>query len=363
MASKITFLVEKLHEAQNNNDIDLEIDALISIGKYHFEHENYQQAILIFSQILELSPEELDINYFIALSYLHMGEENKSIDFLTRELKYNPKNIKAQVLKEKVIINSNYPFVTLSLLFLNTLVFYFTYPKISITQIADYTLSYSSIGIANAFTSLFFHINSLHYALNMIILLIFGLMLEKNIGSFKFLLIYISSGMFGNVMQAIISPDAFILGASASLFGLLGATLMREPLLKIRVLGLIKMPMIIFMGVFFIISGLLQQSFTQSVSTGEFAHMMGFLFAVLITGLFYNELIEHFYNWLAIFFGFWIVWFFSLSLINISIISFGDIFYYIIMILFGFFLVFYSYINLVAFHKLRDEIVRRAFEK
>lgn len=79
------------------------------------------------------------------------------------------------------------------------------------------------------FWAMFLHADTSHLFSNMIILLFMGAMIEKEIGHFSFAVIYLVSGIGGNLlslMGKIVSNDwAVSLGASGAIFGLDGLLL------------------------------------------------------------------------------------------------------------------------------------------
>jgi membrane associated rhomboid family serine protease len=72
-------------------------------------------------------------------------------------------------------------------------------------------------------TTLFLHGSILHIALNMYTLLIFGQILERALGRWRYLALYLLSGLGGSVGVLLIAPGIAVLGASGAIFGLLGA--------------------------------------------------------------------------------------------------------------------------------------------
>jgi membrane associated rhomboid family serine protease len=77
-------------------------------------------------------------------------------------------------------------------------------------------------------TAPFLHYGPFHLLLNMLALWWFGTLLEQRIGSAKFLLLYLMSGLAGSAGALIASPLEPTVGASGAIFGILGAGLVME---------------------------------------------------------------------------------------------------------------------------------------
>lgn len=77
------------------------------------------------------------------------------------------------------------------------------------------------------FTSMFLHFGFEHLMNNMVMLMVIGWNLEMEIGTIRFLIIYLLSGLGGNLMSACwslkIGEYAISAGASGAIFGLIGA--------------------------------------------------------------------------------------------------------------------------------------------
>ncbi len=71
-------------------------------------------------------------------------------------------------------------------------------------------------------TPMFLHGSLLHIGFNMYALVVIGSGLERRFGHERYLLLYFLGGFAGNVFSFLFSP-AYSLGASTSIFGLLGA--------------------------------------------------------------------------------------------------------------------------------------------
>jgi membrane associated rhomboid family serine protease len=77
-------------------------------------------------------------------------------------------------------------------------------------------------------TAAFLHYGPFHLLMNMLALWWFGSLLEQRIGSGKFLLLYLVSGLAGSAGALIASPLEPTVGASGAIFGILGAGLVME---------------------------------------------------------------------------------------------------------------------------------------
>jgi membrane associated rhomboid family serine protease len=77
-------------------------------------------------------------------------------------------------------------------------------------------------------TAAFLHYGPFHLLLNMLGLYWFGSLLEQRIGSGRFLLLYLVSGLAGSAGALVISPNNPTVGASGAIFGILGAGLVLE---------------------------------------------------------------------------------------------------------------------------------------
>ncbi|MCX6067690.1 MAG: rhomboid family intramembrane serine protease [Chloroflexi bacterium] len=71
-------------------------------------------------------------------------------------------------------------------------------------------------------TPMFLHGSILHIGFNMYALVVIGSGLERRFGNWRFLLLYVLGSFGGNVFSFMLSPNPS-LGASTSIFGLLGA--------------------------------------------------------------------------------------------------------------------------------------------
>lgn len=76
------------------------------------------------------------------------------------------------------------------------------------------------------FTPIIIHANLAHFAMNSVVLYFMGEQVENLYGHWRFFVIYLFSGMLGNLASfAFNTPGTLAIGASSSIFGLFGAFL------------------------------------------------------------------------------------------------------------------------------------------
>jgi membrane associated rhomboid family serine protease len=77
-------------------------------------------------------------------------------------------------------------------------------------------------------TAAFLHYGPFHLIMNMLALYWFGSLLEQRIGSGRYLLLYLVSGLAGSAGALVLDPTTPTVGASGAIFGILGAGLVLE---------------------------------------------------------------------------------------------------------------------------------------
>ncbi len=127
-------------------------------------------------------------------------------------------------------------------------------------------------------TSMFLHAGWLHLAMNMYALYFVGTILEQIIGRWRFVLLYLASGLAGSAGALVWSPTTPTVGASGAIFGVLGALLVLERRGNIstggQVLGLIVLNLVITFA------------FSSAISVG--GHVGGLIGGVLLMLLLVN---------------------------------------------------------------------------
>ena len=97
-------------------------------------------------------------------------------------------------------------------------------------------------------TAAFLHYGPLHLGMNMYGLYIAGSLLEQVIGRWRFLLLYVASGIAGSAGALWVQPNGLTAGASGAIFGILGGLFVLERRRHIstggQILGLIVLNLV-----------------------------------------------------------------------------------------------------------------------
>ncbi len=198
----------------------------------------------------------------------------------------------------------NFPFVTVSLIIANTLIFLyqffssnglFYYIKLlslipyEITHFVSFPFRISPP--LTFFTSVFMHGDFFHITGNMLYLWIFGNNVEDFLGPIKFIIFYLFSGISASLVHIIFHPNSTIplVGASGAISGILGAYLLLYPYARVHtlvflffIIRIVQIPAYFFLIFWF---------FMQVINVGAggvawFAHIGGFLFGLLFISTF-----------------------------------------------------------------------------
>ncbi len=135
-----------------------------------------------------------------------------------------PNGMQRQIIRTRFTL-SQYPFlVTYTLIAINVVVFILTsvFPDLQDfgTQVNVLVLQGEYWRI---FTAMFLHENILHIGLNMLSLFFIGRAVEIFYGKWRYLTIYLVSGIIGGITFLFLSPGEAAVGASGAIFGVFGA--------------------------------------------------------------------------------------------------------------------------------------------
>lgn len=170
---------------------------------------------------------------------------------------------------------------TFTLILLNIVFFFIVYFNIEIfylfVQINDRILNNSEYW--RLLSAIFVHGNPLHLFSNMFGLLLFGTFVESSLPKYKYLIIYISSGLIGNLFSLFLLPSNIIsLGASGAIFGLIGTSFIMVAMQEDKSL--------LLMGTLYVILFLFS-SFSPGINI--YAHFFGLIGGILFGYLFYKK--------------------------------------------------------------------------
>ena len=136
------------------------------------------------------------------------------------------------------------------------------------------------------FTSMFLHFGAEHLANNMILLATAGGKLERSVGSVRYLIIYIGSGLTGNILSFYMmlrtGDYAICAGASGAVFGMIGALVWAAILNKGKIEGITTK------GLLFMIALCLYYGITTA-GIDNWAHAGGALGGFFLCILFYRK--------------------------------------------------------------------------
>lgn len=202
-----------------------------------------------------------------------------------------------------------YPYVTVLLIVINVLVFFYEvslgpYFHIFITKYGAIPLFVTKMMAPSGypppyitiFSSMFLHGGLFHVGGNMLYLWIFGNNVEDSMGHFRFIIFYLLSGIIAVYTFAIINPGSLIpmIGASGAVSGVLGAYLILFPRAKVLTLiplGLymqvVRIPAKFVLG-FWIVIQVINGLFTGGTGGGVawFAHIGGFVAGMILIRFF-----------------------------------------------------------------------------
>ncbi|MEK6559843.1 MAG: rhomboid family intramembrane serine protease [Planctomycetota bacterium] len=209
--------------------------------------------------------------------------------------------------------SGTFPFVTVSIIALNILVFLF---ELSLGQGLDsflfqfgvvpikvyYSTDIPGSNIINTYfpflSFMFLHGGFVHLISNMWFLWIFGDNVEDRLGRIKFVIFYLICGIGSAIVHVYFNSQSGVpcVGASGAIAGVLGAYMVTFPRARVLVLiplfivwQMIELPAIIVLGFWFLIqffSGTASISSTHGGGVAWWAHIGGFVLGVILIKLF-----------------------------------------------------------------------------
>ena len=200
-----------------------------------------------------------------------------------------------------------FPLINLLLIVGNILAFLYE-QQLSSTQLEHLILTWGFVParfVSNPsgawvtiFTAMFLHGSWIHLLGNMWFLYIFGDNIEARLGSMRYLIFYLLSGVAAVLLQAYILPtsDQPMIGASGAIAGVLGAYLVSYPRSRIAslvpilfIFTIVEVPAVIFLILWFgiqIYSGLFMMQGANAANIAWWAHIGGFVFGAIMVSFF-----------------------------------------------------------------------------
>ncbi len=306
MDEKLKSLLNNLENAKLTKNKNKELEIYWSLYNYHFNKNEYNKAKYYLDLIYNLKKDEKDLFYNYGLLYTILGNLEEARKYLKKELKNRKSNKKAKELLNVITVKTNFPYGTLIFFIINLISFIFinSFQELNFIQLLKYSY-YKQASIFNLITSIFVHYSLLHFILNNLILLMFGLIIEKLIGSKIFILIYLISGLLGNFVQGLV-PQTFVLGASGAIFGIFGIFMILNPFMKVRLLGILKISIFYLFSLFFIITYIYEIFFKSN--TSYISHFIGFFTGLFITSLIYKDKQNNFFLWILFYIGLFLLY-------------------------------------------------------
>jgi membrane associated rhomboid family serine protease len=150
--------------------------------------------------------------------------------------------------------------------------------------------------LGDLFFSMFLHAGFLHLAGNMLFLWIYGDNVEHRLGSLRFLLAYLGTGVAATLFHALSSPGSEVpmVGASGAISGVLGFYFVFFPRNQVRLLWLLPpflfqvftVPARVVLGFYLVLENVLPYVFSRSdVGVAHGAHIGGFVAGLVVAWL------------------------------------------------------------------------------
>lgn len=190
-------------EEDNNNNLSVFVKNITDIGKN--------------KSILEVFPDIVE----------KTQHDEKGIELLFKITDdINGTNEEKNKKMEK-IFSSKKPIVTYGLILICIIMFILSGMGYDAYKLVKYGANFSGLvkngEVYRLVSYMFLHAGILHIGLNMYSLYIVGPRVEDFFGKWKYLLIYLISGICGGLLSIGLTPNAISVGASGAIFGLFGA--------------------------------------------------------------------------------------------------------------------------------------------
>jgi len=135
-----------------------------------------------------------------------------------------PNGMQRQVVRTRFVLSQYPSLVTYILIAINVIIFAISSTNPSVLNAgAQYNPLVAQGEYWRIFTAMFLHLNFLHIGFNMLSLFFVGRAVEVYFGKWRYLTIYLLSGIAGGILYFFTSPGGAAVGASGAIFGVFGA--------------------------------------------------------------------------------------------------------------------------------------------
>ncbi len=129
------------------------------------------------------------------------------------------------------------------------------------------------------FTSIFIHDGLNHLISNMLVLLFFGMALEKESGPVEYLVIFFFGAFVGDIFSLLFYPNSVGVGASAAIFSIIGASIILTPFDLSVYPYMVPLPLGII-GITYAIYNIIEMFNGGNTSIAYAAHFGGLVFGL-----------------------------------------------------------------------------------
>ena len=134
-------------------------------------------------------------------------------------------------------------------------------------------------------TAIFLHGSITHLAFNLFALFFFGLVLEKTIGTKRFMITFFATGIIANIISVNFYNSS--LGASGAIYGVIGAVAILRPMMMVWTFGAI-MPMFLAAIIYVAADILRALGAFGPTNVGSIAHLSGIAIGFLM-GIYFRS--------------------------------------------------------------------------
>jgi membrane associated rhomboid family serine protease len=132
-----------------------------------------------------------------------------------------------------------------------------------------------------AITAILAHGGILHMSFNLLALISFGPLVERRIGSFRFTLLFFGAGFASLFAHALYRPDMPVVGASGSIFGILGLLMILSPRLRLSLFFVWDTSILTFGALYAAFVPILLQLGGVAAFIAHEAHLGGMVFGTI----------------------------------------------------------------------------------